>query len=68
MATVANLGIGGLPDRPYGSVNRVIATFAAATIPQYAGEIILALDTGLRFRALGPTAGAGWGQVTDRMN
>jgi hypothetical protein len=68
MAIVANLGVGGLPDKPYGSVNRVLATFAAATTPQYPGEIILALDTGLRYRALGATAAAGWGQVTDRMN
>jgi hypothetical protein len=68
MAIVVNLGVPGLADRPYGSVNRTIATFAAATVPQYPGEIILALDTGLRYRALGTTAAAGWGQVTDRMN
>jgi hypothetical protein len=68
MAIVPNLGIGGLPDNPYGSVNRTVATFAAATVPQYPGEIILALDSGLRYRALGATADAGWGQVTDRMN
>jgi hypothetical protein len=70
MAIVANLGVGGLPDKPYGSVNRVVANAAAvvALLPQYAGEIVLAADTGLRFRALGVTAAAGWGQVTDRMN
>lgn len=70
MAIVANLGVGGLPDKPYGSVNRTAANVAAivALTPQYPGEIVLALDTGLRYRALGTTAAAGWGHVTDRMN
>lgn len=70
MATVLDSGAGGPVDKPYGSVNRVIATAAgiAATVPSYPGEIILAADTGERFRALGPAAANGWGLVTDRMN
>lgn len=70
MATVTNLGVPGLPDRPYGSVNRTAANTAAvvALTPGYPGEIVLALDTGQRYRALGSTAAAGWGLVTDRMN
>jgi hypothetical protein len=70
MATVPNLGSTGLADVKYGSVNRVVANAAAvvALLPAYPGEIVLAADTGLRFRALGTTAAAGWGNVTDRMN
>lgn len=70
MAIVQNLGTAELADRPYGSVNRVVATAAgvAATVPMYPGEIILAADTGARFRALGSAAANGWGLVTDRMN
>lgn len=70
MATVQNAGVGGLADVKYGSVNRVVANAAAvvALTPLYAGEIVLAGDTGLRFRALGQTAAAGWGNITDRMN
>ena len=70
MAIVPNLDGSGAADRPYGSVNRVIATAAAiaATVPLYPRRIILAADAGTRFRALGPTSAAGWGLVTDRMN
>ena len=70
MATVLNPGVQGPADVKYGSVNRVVANAAAvvALTPLYPGEIVLAADTGLRFRALGATAAAGWGNVTDRMN
>lgn len=70
MAVVLNADGSGAADVKYGSVNRTVANAAAvvALTPLYAGEIVLALDTGLRFRALGPTAAAGWGNVTDRMN
>jgi hypothetical protein len=70
MAIVQDLGAGGAVDKPYGSPNRVVATAAAvaATVPQYPGEIVLAADTGARYRALGPAAANGWGHVTDRMN
>jgi hypothetical protein len=70
MAIIANTGVNEAVDKPYGSVNRVVADLAAvvALVPQYAGEIVLAAATGQRFRALGITSAAGWGQVTDRMN
>lgn len=70
MATVLNTGGTAAADLKYGSVNRVVANAAAvvALTPLYPGEIVLAADTGLRFRALGTTAAAGWGNVTDRMN
>lgn len=52
-------------DNKYGSVNRTVANVAAvvALTPLYPGEIVLALDQGMRYRALGSTAAAGWGQV-----
>lgn len=70
MATVPDLGAGGPADPKYGSVNRVVANAAAvvALTPAYPGEVVLAADTGLRFRALGATSAAGWGNITDRMN
>ena len=70
MAIVVNTGTNEAADRPYGSVNRVVADVAAvvALTPLYPGEIVLALSVGQRFRALGATSAAGWGQVTDRMN
>lgn len=70
MATVRDLSGNNPQDPEYGSVNRTAANTAAvvALTPAYPGEIVLALDVGQRYRALGATAAAGWGIVTDRMN
>jgi len=70
MATVPDRSGNNPLDPEYGSVNRVLADVAAVTgaTPQYVGEIVLAASVGQRFRALGTTSAAGWGQVTDRMN
>jgi hypothetical protein len=70
MAIVADISGTSPLDRKYGSVNRVVADLAAvvALTPLYPGEIVLAAAVGQRYRALGSTAAAGWGQVTDRMN
>lgn len=70
MAIVQNVGAGAALDVAYGSVNRVIANVSTimALTPMYPGEIVLAGDTGVRYRALGLTAQQGWGVVTDRMN
>jgi 1,6-anhydro-N-acetylmuramate kinase len=70
MAITADLSGNNPLDRKYGSPNRTSTNVAAivALTPLYPGEIVLALDTGLRYRALGPTAANGWGHVSDRMN
>lgn len=56
-------------DQKFNSPNRTAATTAAvmALTPQYAGEIVLALDSGLRFRAQSLVVGQ-WGQVVGEVN
>lgn len=66
MAIVPNLGIPGYPvDQKFCSNNRTAANAAAviALTPQYPGEVVMAIDTGQRYMALGTTAAQGWGQI-----
>jgi hypothetical protein len=65
MAIVADLS-GNVPTYfKYCSINRTFANLAAvvAATPQFSGEIVLTLDTLLRYRGLETVAGR-WGQVT----
>jgi len=65
MAIVQDLSGNNFVDRKYASANRKVtaATFAA-TVPLYPGELILATDTGMIYRAQGSLATDGWATVT----
>lgn len=65
MAIVPDLSGRQPTDLKYCSPNRFFATTAnvLAATPAYSGELVLALDTGIRYRGLDLTAGH-WGQVT----
>jgi len=62
MATVPNLANPSIVDRKYASINRFLssASIAAAT-PLYAGEKIVASDTGMRYLGIATVVGA-WGR------
>lgn len=64
MAIVANLGGAALPDLKYNSYTRTAANLSAilALTPLFPGEVVLALDTGIRYRGLELVAGR-WGQI-----
>jgi hypothetical protein len=64
MAIAANLA-GSTPiDLRYNSFTRTAANITAilALTPLFPGEIVMALDTGVRYRGLAVVAGL-WGQV-----
>jgi hypothetical protein len=64
MATVPNLAGTSPTDLKYNWHSRTAANLTAilALTPVFPGEIVLALDTGIRYRGLGTTAGL-WGQI-----
>jgi hypothetical protein len=64
-----NIGGLGFTDQKFNSNNRTAATTAAvmALTPQYPGEVVMALDSGLRFRGLELVAGR-WGQIVGEVN
>lgn len=64
MAIVADSSDGGFVDRKYNSPNRVAADITAilALTPLYPGEVVLAQDTGARYRGLEVVLGR-WGQI-----
>ena len=59
-----NTGGAGFTDQKLCSNNRTAATTAAvmALTPLFPGEIVMALDSGTRFRGLSLTVGQ-WGQL-----
>jgi 1,6-anhydro-N-acetylmuramate kinase len=64
MAIVVNLAGTSPTDLKYNSPNRTAANLTAilALTPIYDGEIVLALDTGVRYRGLELVTGR-WGQI-----
>jgi hypothetical protein len=64
MAVVMNLAGNSPTDLKLNSPNRTAANLTAilALTPLYDGEIVLALDTGVRYRGLEIVAGR-WGQI-----
>lgn len=62
-------GVTTATDQKLCSNNRTAANVAGvvALTPLYPGEIVMALDTGVRYRGLSLVAGS-WGQVTGELN
>jgi hypothetical protein len=65
MSTVPDLSGINPTDQKFCAPNRTAATTAAvmALTPLFTGEVVLALDTGTRYRGLEVTAGR-WGVLT----
>jgi hypothetical protein len=64
MATVVNLAGTSPTDPKYNWHNRTAANLTAvlALTPLFSGEVVLALDTGIRYRGLELVTGR-WGQI-----
>jgi 1,6-anhydro-N-acetylmuramate kinase len=64
MATVADRSGVNPTDQKFNWYNRTAANISAilALTPLFPGEVVLALDTGVRYRGLGLSVGL-WGQI-----